>query len=115
MKTFQPRGLRLTRLRLVLAGSAIAALAITACGSGSSGSSGSGGSGDSGASAWADVNVGIALSPPKVIFMGPYVAQANGYFTKEHLRVKFISMPNGLQTELGTTAGSIDFGFSSGT
>ena len=34
---------------------------------------------------------------------------------KEHLNVKFISMPNGLQTELGATAGSIDFGFSSGT
>jgi ABC-type nitrate/sulfonate/bicarbonate transport system substrate-binding protein len=45
--------------------------------------------------------------------MGPYVAQAQGFFAKEHLHVKFIGMPNGLQTELGTTAGSIDFGFSS--
>lgn len=63
--------------------------------------------------AWADVNIGIALSPPKVIFMAPYVAQAEGYFAKEHLRVHFISMPNGLQTELGTTAGTINFGFSS--
>ena len=63
----------------------------------------------------ATVNVGIALSPPKAIFLGPYVAQQEGFFTKEHLNVKFISMPNGLQTELGTTAGSIDFGFSSAT
>ena len=118
MKVHQSRGMRLTGPRLILAGTALAALALTACGSSSSGSSGSGGSGGSGgsaANAWADVNVGIALSPPKVIFMGPYVAQAEGYFAKEHVRVKFISMPNGLQTELGTTAGSIDFGFSSGT
>ena len=116
MKVPQSRGMRLAGPRLVLAGTALAALALTACGSSSSGSSGSGGSGGfSAANAWADVNVGIALSPPKVIFMGPYVAQAEGYFAKEHVRVKFISMPNGLQTELGTTAGSIDFGFSSGT
>ncbi|MGH3396940.1 MAG: ABC transporter substrate-binding protein [Streptosporangiaceae bacterium] len=114
MKVPQPRGARLTRARWILAGSVTAALALvlSACGSSGSGSPGSGGSG---ASAWADVNVGIALSPPKAIFLGPYVAQARGYFAKEHLRVKFISMPNGLQTELGTTAGSIDFGFSSGT
>ncbi len=65
--------------------------------------------------AWADVNVGLALSPPKVIFMAPYVAQQEGFFAKEHLHVHFISMPNGLQTELGTTAGSITFGFSSAT
>jgi hypothetical protein len=38
-----------------------------------------------------------------------------GFFAKEHLHVKFISMPNGPQTELGTTAGGINFGFSSAT
>jgi NitT/TauT family transport system substrate-binding protein len=98
------------RRRWLAAGAVAASLALTACASGGSGSGqGSGGSG------WATVNVGIALSPPKVIFMGPYVAQAQGFFAKEHLHVKFISMPNGLQTELGTTAGSIDFGFSSAT
>jgi len=102
----------MARSRWVAAGGVAAALALTACGSSGSGSSGSGGSG---ANAWATVNVGIALSPPKAIFMGPYVAQAQGFFSKEHLNVKFISMPNGLQTELGTTAGSIDFGFSSAT
>ncbi len=113
MKVPHPRGMRLTRSRWVVAGSVAAALALTACGSSSG--SGSAGSGGSGASGWASVNVGIALSPPKAIFMGPYVAQAQGFFTREHLHVHFISMPNGLQTELGTTAGSIDFGFSSAT
>ncbi len=64
---------------------------------------------------WTTISVGIALSPPKVIFMAPYVAQLKGFFAKEHLNVHFISMPNGLQTELGTTSGSINFGFSSAT
>src|ERR1700721_985273 len=79
------------------------------------GSSGGSASSSTDPNAMASVNVGIALSPPKAIFFGPYVAQQEGFFKKEHLNVKFISMPNGLQTELGATAGSIDFGFSSGT
>lgn len=64
---------------------------------------------------WATVNIGLALSPPKMVFIGPYVAQQEGFFAREHLKVNFISMPNGLETELGTTAGSIIFGFSSAT
>lgn len=89
---------------------AASAMGLAACGS-----SGGSSSSSSDPNAMASVNVGIALSPPKAIFFGPYVAQQEGFFKKEHLNVKFISMPNGLQTELGTTAGSIDFGFSSGT
>lgn len=63
----------------------------------------------------ATISVGLALSPPKVIFMGPYVAAQEGFFAKEHLRIHYISMPTGLETELGTTAGTINFGLSSGT
>jgi len=62
-----------------------------------------------------NIVVGIALSPPKMVFIAPYVAQARGYFAKQHLNVKFLAMPNGLETELGTASGSIDFGFSSAT
>lgn len=102
---------RAARSPWAVAAIAATALTLSACGGGSSSSSP--GSGGSGSNAWASINVGIALSPPKAIFMGPYVAQAQGFFAREHLHVKFISMPNGLQTELGTTAGSIDFGFSS--
>jgi NitT/TauT family transport system substrate-binding protein len=61
------------------------------------------------------INVGIALSPPKAVFFAPYVAQAEGFFTQEGLKVTLISMPNGLSTELGTTSGSINFGLSSAT
>lgn len=94
------------------------ALALSACSSGSSSSSAAAAAGSSASAAsasWTTVNVGIALSPPEVIFLGAYVAQQEGYFAQQHLHVNFISMPNGLQTELGTTAGSINFGFSSGT
>jgi len=61
------------------------------------------------------IYVGIALTPPKMVFLAPYVAAARGYFAKQHLNVKFIGMPDGLETELGTVSGAIDFGFSSAT
>jgi len=67
------------------------------------------------AKSYLSISVGIALSPPKVVFMAPYVAQAQGYFAKEGLQANLIAMPNGLSTELGTTAGSINFGLSSAT
>jgi NitT/TauT family transport system substrate-binding protein len=103
----------MVKFRYLGAAIAVGALALTACSSSSSTSVKAGSS--SSPASWDTVNVGIALSPPKAIFLGAYVAQQQGYFAQQHLHVKFISMPNGLQTELGTTAGSIDFGFSSGT
>src|SRR5512146_381285 len=62
-----------------------------------------------------NITVGIALSPPKVVFLAPYVAEQQGFFAQEHLNVKLLNMPNGLETELGTTSGSINFGLSSAT
>lgn len=88
--------------------------AVSSAGTGS-GATGVSSEGPSPTGAPDQVNVGIALSPPKMIFLGPYVADAEGFFAKQNIKVKFISMPNGLETELGTTAGSIDFGFSSAT
>ena len=67
------------------------------------------------ARSYLSISVGIALSPPKVVFMAPYVAQAQGFFAQEGLQANLISMPNGLSTELGTTAGSINFGLSAAT
>lgn len=61
------------------------------------------------------INVGIALSPPKAVFFAPYVAQAEGFFAQEGLKVNLISMPNGLSTELGAASGSINFGMSAAT
>lgn len=65
--------------------------------------------------AMTSIDVGIALSPPKAVFFAPYVAQAMGFFKKEGLKVHLISMPNGLNTELGAASGSINFGLSSAT
>lgn len=74
-----------------------------------------GSAGASSTKARTSVNIGIALSPPKAIFFAPYVAQAEGFFAREGLKVNFISMPNGLSAELGATSGSINFGLSAAT
>ena len=105
-------GKRLVRTAGLVSTVAALGLGVTACGPGLQKSSAATASSSS---AWATVTVGVALSPPKAVFFAPYVAQAEGFFDKEHLHVKFLSMPNGLQTELGTTSGSIQFGFSSAT
>jgi ABC-type nitrate/sulfonate/bicarbonate transport system substrate-binding protein len=76
---------------------------------------GCGGGGATSTPGFDNITIGLALSPPKVVFLAPYVAQQEGFFAQEHLNVKMLNMPNGLETELGTTAGSIDFGFSSAT
>jgi ABC-type nitrate/sulfonate/bicarbonate transport system substrate-binding protein len=106
-KSWSKRGYLLPRLCLIGAAFTVAILSASGIASGSRVRSSSRG--------LTTVNVGIALSPPKVIFLGAYVAQQEGFFAKEGLKANFISMPNGLQTELGTTAGGIDFGFSSAT
>lgn len=109
-------GLMEWRARRRVARAAIAGLAATAAAGGIAlASPAASGSAHAATPAWASINVGLALSPPKVIFMAPYVAQAEGFYAKEHLHVHFISMPNGLQTELGTTSGAINFGLSSST
>lgn len=64
---------------------------------------------------WASVGLGESLSPPKAIEFAPYVAQQEGFFAREHLHVKIISMPNGLETELGTVTQQIQIGLSSAT
>jgi len=90
-------------------------LGLTACGTASPSNNTSPGSTPATSQSDVTINVGLALSPPKAVFFAPYVAQEEGFFAQQHLNVKFISMPNGLQTELGTTAGTIQFGFSSAT
>ena len=61
------------------------------------------------------VTVGIALTPPKMVFLAPFIADAEGFFAKQNIQAKFAPMPDGLMTELGVATGQINFGFSSGT
>lgn len=63
----------------------------------------------------ATVVLGEPLSPPLVPQQAPYVAQKEGFFAREGLHVKIVYMPNGLQSELGTTSGSIRFGMAAGS
>ena len=65
--------------------------------------------------ATASVVIGEPLSPPLVPQQAPFIAQELGFFAKEHLNVKIAYMPNGLESELGTTAKSITLGMAGGS
>src|SRR5487761_1463953 len=89
------------------------ALVVAGCGTSNVGT-GSSASGAKGVP-WTTVILGQPLSPPKVPQQAAFVAQAEGFFAKEHLQVKIDYMPNGLASELGTTAGSIHIGMAGGS
>ena len=61
------------------------------------------------------IGLGEPLSPPEVPQQAPFIAQDLGLFKKYHLKVKIDYMPNGLQSELGTTANSITLGMAGGS
>jgi len=65
--------------------------------------------------AGATVILGEPLSPPEVPQQAPFVAKALGFFAREHLTVNIAYMPNGLTSELGTTAKSITIGMAGGS
>ena len=54
------------------------------------------------------VTVGIALTPPKMVFLAPFIADAEGFFAKQNIQAKFAPMPDGLMTELGVATGQIN-------
>jgi ABC-type nitrate/sulfonate/bicarbonate transport system substrate-binding protein len=61
------------------------------------------------------VTIGEPLSPPEGPQQAVFIARDLGYFAREHLDVKIAYMPNGLQSELGTTANSITIGMAGGS
>ena len=61
------------------------------------------------------VVIGEPLSPPEVPQQAVFIAKELGFFAKEHLNVKIAYMPNGLESELGTTANSITLGMAGGS
>lgn len=103
--------IRRSRRWIIAGATAIVSLGLAACGS-------SGGSTSASAHSHVPlttVNLGEPLSPPQIPQMAPYIAKDLGYFAKEHLNVHIVSMPNGLTTELGTTANSITIGMAAGS
>jgi NitT/TauT family transport system substrate-binding protein len=54
------------------------------------------------------VRVGLALIPPKMTFIGFYVARDKGFFTKNGLDVKLMGEGDGVKSLRGTAAGAFD-------
>jgi NitT/TauT family transport system substrate-binding protein len=54
------------------------------------------------------VRVGLALIPPKMTFIGFYVARDKGFFAKNGLDVKLMSEGDGVKSLRGTAAGAFD-------
>lgn len=62
------------------------------------------------------VTMGVALQPPSIPQISAYIAVEKGFFAQQHVRVRLISMPNGLADELGAVNGKdITFGFTAFT
>lgn len=86
-------------------------MAVAACSSGSNASSGStSGNGTAAAGASSQsltpVTVQLALVPPKMIFMGFYIARDEGFFQKNGLNVTLQAEPTGAQAVRGVAAGA---------
>lgn len=64
---------------------------------------------------WATIGASVAVSPPKAVFLVPFIAQAEGFYAKEHLHVKLVPETNGVPAFLSTVAGSTKFSFTSAT
>lgn len=64
---------------------------------------------------WQVIGATVAVSPPKVVFLVPFIAQAEGFFDKEHLKVELVPETSGVPAFLSTVVGSTKFSFTSAT
>lgn len=89
------------RMRVVLALAALAAVGVVAsvAYAGTSGARGA---------KLTTVRVGLALIPPKMTFIGFYVARDKGFFKKNGLDVKLMSEGDGVKSLRGAAAGAFD-------
>lgn len=94
---------RLSRRRLIT--TAVSALAILTA----SGISVAGASSQSHAKQLTKVTVTLALDPPKMIFMGFWVAQQEGFFARNGLDVKLMPEQGGVQAARAVAAGDAYF------
>lgn len=92
---------------VLLAAAAVFAASLVACSSSSPSGKGGGGNGGGGSagSTTTDITLQLALIPPKMIFLGFYVAQDEGFFTRNHLKVKLVPEPTGAQAVRAVEAG----------
>lgn len=59
------------------------------------------------------LDVGLALIPPKMTFVGFYVAKDQGFFAKEGLDVNLEGFDGGVKSLRGVASGSVDMGATS--
>lgn len=64
---------------------------------------------------WGTIGATVAVSPPQAVFLVPFIAQAEGFFDKQHLHVELVPETNGVPAFLSTVAGSTKFSFTSAT
>ena len=64
---------------------------------------------------WGDIGATVAVTPPKAVFLVPFIAKAEGFFDKEHLHVNLVAEGSGVPAFLSTVAGSTKFSFTSAT
>lgn len=64
---------------------------------------------------WGTIGATVAVTPPKVVFLVPFIAKAEGFFDKEHLHVNLVAEGSGVPAFLSTVAGSTKFAFTSAT
>jgi len=95
------------RLWSRVAVAALGGVLLTACGS--SGSS----SPSSPSEPAANLQVGLALTPPKMVFIGFYVAQDQGFFAKHHLNITLAGFADGVKSLKGLAGGAVDLGATS--
>ncbi len=90
------------RMRVGLAIAALAALGVVAA------SAAAGTTKAAKSSNLTTVRVGLALIPPKMTFIGFYVARDMGFFKKQGLDVKLMGEGDGVKSLRGTAAGAFD-------
>lgn len=88
---------------------ALATLAIGAAGA----SAQTRASGSNSASKLTHLDVGLALIPPKMTFVGFYVAQDMGFFKRQGLDVNLEGFDGGVKSLRGVASGSVDMGATS--
>lgn len=93
------------RAGAVVTAAAALCLGVSACGTGSGASNGTAVQAGS-SSSLTPVTVQLALVPPKMIFMGFYVAQAEGFFKKNGLNVTLQAQPTGAQAVRALESGA---------
>ena len=97
------------KLRLGVLAVVVGALAASAA----SASAKTDGAGGTRAAKLIHLDVGLALIPPKMTFVGFYVAKDMGFFTKEGLDVNLEGFDGGVKSLRGVASGSVDMGATS--